>query len=114
MANNSDDKDDLIGFRDFLDGDNSQPKKSYKSSRKSNDFELITFLEQDSQRLSNHIDTFEEKAYVIKNYPQDPSLNIEAEHNSIESRVTALTLCLRSEAPINRNLAEIFNNFFKT
>ena len=78
MSNN--DKDDLIGFRDFIDNDQGKSDKRSAGTRSKNDFELITFLEQDSQRLSNHIETFEEKAYVIKNYSQDPSLNIEAEH----------------------------------
>jgi hypothetical protein len=113
MDNNSDDKDNLIGFRDFIDTDEAAKLKKSKSSRLANDFELITFLEQDSQRLSNHIETFEEKAYVIKNYSQDPSLNIEAEHRNIQSRVDTISLCLRQEAPVYRNIAEIFSNFFK-
>jgi hypothetical protein len=111
MSNN--DKDDLIGFRDFIDNDQGKSDKRSAGTRSKNDFELITFLEQDSQRLSNHIETFEEKAYVIKNYSQDPSLNIEAEHSSIQSRVQTISLCLRPEAPIHRNIAEIFSNFFK-
>lgn len=104
--------DDLIGFRDFLDGDDKVSKKNPTTLRNQNDFELVTFLEQDSTRLSNHIDTFEEKVYVMKNYPQDPTLNVEAEHELIQSRVEAINLCLRPDAPIYRNLSEIFNRFF--
>jgi hypothetical protein len=114
MSNNSNDNDDLLGFKDLIETDESKQLKKYKNTRQTNDFELITFLEQDSKRLSNHIETFEEKAYVIKNYSQDPSLNIEASHRNIQSRVDTTNLCLRPEAPIYKNLAEIFNNFFKS
>ena len=107
------DKDDLVGFREFIDNDQVKNDKKHSGIRLNNDFELITFLEQDSKRLSNHIETFEEKAFVINNYPQDPSLNIEAEHSSIQSRVETISLCLKPEAPIHRNIAEIFSSFFK-
>lgn len=107
------DDDDLRGFKDFLDGERSDNEKKMSKARKSNDFELVTFLEQDSERLSRHIETFEEKVYVMKNFPQDPSLNIEAENKNIETKKEVITLCLKSEAPIYRNLAEVFNNFFQ-
>jgi len=113
MTRNKDD-DDLIGFRDFLDAEQTETKKKQNTVRKQNDFELVTFLEQDSSRISNLIETFEEKAYVIKNYSQDPALNIESEHELINSQAAALSLSLRSDAPIYRNLAEVFNNFFKS
>lgn len=113
MTKNND-EDDLIGFRDFLEGEQTESKKKSNTIRKKNDFELVTFLEQDSKRISNLIETFEEKVYVMKNYSQDPALNIESEHELIQSKAAALSLNLRSDAPIYKNLAEVFHNFFKS
>ena len=104
--------DDLYGFRDFLNEKDTGKKNKKSTNRYQNEFELLTFLEQDSKRLSKHIDLFEEKNYVLKNYPQDPSLNIEVEHNTIEARVEAIQLNSQANAPLFKNLSDIFKNFF--
>lgn len=104
--------DDLIGFKDFLDGD--EGKNNARSNRRFNDFELMTFLEQDSKRLTKHIETFEEKVYVIKNYPQDIKLLTDQEISLAEKKGELTTLLQRNDSPLLIHMAEIFKGFFNS
>ena len=112
MTNKNND-DELIGFKDFIEGENKTfMKPNSQKKRKDADFELVTFLEQESKRISKHINTYEEKVYVIKNYPQNPNLNIEAEAQNIQKRIETIELCKKENSPLFKNLADIFNQFF--
>lgn len=105
--------DDLIGFRDFLD--HEQEKTSQKNVKKRDtDFELITFLEQDSKRITKHLETFEEKVYVLKNYPQDIKLISDQDFEVTKSKVKVMTNLNRNDSPLFINLAELFRNFFNS
>lgn len=113
MTNKKDDEDDLIGFKEFLEGqDTSFMKRSPQSKRKDADFELVTFLEQESKRITKHIEIFEEKVYLMKNYSQNPNLNIEAESENIRQRIETIELCKRENSPLFKNFSEIFRQFF--
>ena len=113
MTNKKDEDNDLIGFREFLEGeDKSFLKRASQKKRQVADFELVTFLEQESRRISNHIETFEEKVYIIKNYSQNPNLNIEAETDNIQKRIETVELCKKKNSPLFKNLNEVFNQFF--
>jgi hypothetical protein len=112
MSNKYDD-DEMIGFKDFMEGeDKSFLENLSQKKRKDADFELITFLEQESTRISKHIETFEEKVYVIKNYSQNPNLNIEAEAENIQARIETVELCKKENSPLFKNLTEVFRQFF--
>ncbi len=114
MANDGNEKDELIGFKDFLDGeDKSFLEQPNFKKRINSDFELVTFLQHESTRISNHIETFEEKVYILKNYSQFPNLLVEAETQNIEHRVEAIELCTREDSPLFMNLSGVFANFFK-
>lgn len=105
--------DDLIGFRDFIDFE-SEKKTSRPNPKRYNDFELMTFLEQDSRRITQHIETFEEKVYMIKNYPQDIKLITEQELEVAEKKGTVISYLTRNDSPLIINLSDIFNNFFNS
>jgi len=112
MTNKKDD-DDISGFKEFLDGEDKSFLQSAPQKKRQNvDFELVTFLEQESRRISKHIETFEEKVYIIKNYSQNPNLNIEAETSNIQTRIETVELCKRSNSPLFKNLGDIFSQFF--
>jgi hypothetical protein len=111
MTNKED--DDLIGFKDFIDGEDKPfLQNAPQKKRKDADFELVTFLEQESKRIGKHIEIFEEKVFVMKNYSQNPNLNIEAETENIQKRVETIELCKHPKSPLFMNLAELFNQFF--
>lgn len=105
--------DDLIGFRDFLDG---QPQKSSPKvpNNRYSDFELITFLEQDSKRITKHIETFEEKVYMIKHYPQDIKLITDQEIQVASKKGETIELLSRKESPLYINFSEIYKSFFNS
>ncbi len=109
-------KDENIGFKEFLEGEDKSflenPNSGNKNRNLSN-FELETFLEQDSMRMSKLIETFEEKAFVIKKYPQAAQLVIEAEAQNISARIETTALCTRDNSPLFENLDSIFKKFFK-
>ena len=108
------DEDDLLGFREFMEGEDDRfLKRAPQKKRSQEDFELVTFLEQESQRISNHIETFEEKVYVIKNYSQFPILTIEAESENMQIRRDTIELCSRESSPLFKNLDELYQQFFK-
>jgi hypothetical protein len=109
-------KDENIGFKEFLEGEDKafleNPNIGSKSRNNSN-FELETFLEQDSNRMSKLIETFEEKAFVIKKFSQFPQLEIEAEAKNIAARIETIELCTRENSPLFANIDSIFKKFFK-
>jgi hypothetical protein len=113
MTKKKNENDDLIGFRDFLDHEHE--KTSQKMSKKRDtDFELITFLEQDSKRITKHIETFEEKIYVLKNYPQDIKLLSDQEFEVTKSKVKVIANLSRNDSPLLINLAELFRTYFNS
>lgn len=105
--------DDLVGFRDFLDNE-PEPQLGKSNVKRYNDFELMTFLEQDSKRITKHIETFEEKVYMIKNYPQDIKLTSELEVDVASKRGEVLSYLNRNDSPLVINLSELFNLYFNS
>lgn len=105
--------DELIGFRDFIDGESEKTSRKMPTKRY-NDFELMTFLEQDSKRITKHIETFEEKVYMIKNYPQDIKLTTDLEIDVASKKGEVLTYLNRNDSPLVINLSDLFNRFFNS
>jgi hypothetical protein len=113
MTNKKSD-DDLIGFRDFLEHKVEKSSIEQTNTKRLNDFELVTFLDQDSKRLSKLLELYEEKTYVIKNFPQDINLISKQSVVLIEQKAQLIPLLLRPDAPVHKNLAELFNEFFNS
>ncbi len=115
--NNTD--DELVGFKDFLEylgvdkGERGQPGKAGDSNRRQHSFELITFLGHDANRLKNHIKLFEEKTYMIKNYPQATSLQKEQTEINSKLKTELIEMLNRDDSPLFKYLAEIFNAHFR-
>lgn len=107
------DDDQFIGFRDFLDSKSERTSKKIPNKR-DNDFELITFLEQDSIRISKHIETFEEKVYMIKNYSQDVKLTTDLEIDIAGLKGKILTHLNRNDSPLIINLSDLFSRYFNS
>lgn len=105
--------DDLIGFRDFLEAEGEKTSAKLPNKRFS-DFELMTFLEQDSNRITKHIDTFEEKVYMIKNYPQDIKLLTDQEVNVESKKGEVLAHLKRNDSPFFINFSDIYKSFFNS
>ena len=108
---NKKNNDEVIGFRDFIEHEN-QKKHSGKSPKRQNDFELLTFLDQESRRLSKQIDLFEEKVYIIKNFPQDVELLRKKEVELSAKKEKIVRLLQRKDSPLIKHLAEIFKSYF--
>mgnify|MGYP001197360225 CR=1 FL=1 len=107
-----DDDDDLIGFRDFIDGEDKKPKPSPKRrDANSGGFELLTFLENESKRLDKHTGFYEEKVYMLKNFPQGKALNFELDRD-IEAQLDILAkMLLKNQSPLCMSLNEILKQF---
>lgn len=108
-------KDDknLIGFKDFLDYQEEKLPKIVKRNQPSN-YELYSFLERESERLSRLLKMFEEKAFVMKNYPQDTKIIIDTESDIIEKRIEVISKLSSKESSLNKNLQSILNAHFKS
>ncbi len=106
------DPGDLIGFKDFLDYQEEKiPKRMKRAS--SSGFELYSFLERESERLSRFLSLFEEKAFVIKNFPQDTKIIIDTESKIIESRINLINKLAAPKSQINLNIEEVLARHFK-
>lgn len=106
------DDDETIGFKDFLEYTDEINKKKTHTTDQTPGFELFTFLEQESTRLEKRIKLFEEKSFVLKNYPQSKSLiNKQIEHNK-EVRFEIINKLKQRGSPLFDSMREIFDDHF--
>ena len=108
----SDKDDDLIGFKDFLEVERKKNEPKGTPRERPDGFELLTFLEQDSSRIQKLITLFEEKSYVLKNYPQSKIVlaDITIHRDMLKEELTSLLSNPNSE--FFNNLAEIFEEHY--
>lgn len=111
----SDNEDDLIGFKDFLDAEGDKAPKNNKRRRDSNNsgFELLTFLENESSRLDKQNKFYEEKIYMLKNFPQSEPIknNVSQE---IEVNLSILEkMLLKKDSSFFKSMNEILKQFKK-
>lgn len=104
-------KDDLIGFRDFIDGEDVKPSRVIES-KQFRGFDLITFLEQESTRLSQQIDLFEEKVFMLKKYPQDSALFAEEEERNFELQSQVIQKIKQEDSIFFKNLDHLLKEHF--
>jgi hypothetical protein len=103
---------DLIGFKDFLDYQEEKIPKRMKRAQNSG-FELYSFLERESFRLSKLLSLFEEKVFVIKNYPQDTKIIIDTESSIIEERINLVNKLAKPTSKLNSNIDEVLKKHFQ-
>ena len=103
--------DDMIGFKDFLDAKDMQKPTTNKRIDNLN-YELISFLEKDGKRLANHISLFEEKTYMLKNFPQDSQIIVSLETSIIEEKINLVNYLRSNPSSIHANFSEILKDHF--
>lgn len=105
---------DLSGFHDFLDDPtpSTRNKKNYKK-KQPDDFELLTFLETDSKRLDLHLRLFQEKSFMLKNYPQEIEVLLQLEKHRDKLKSDATALLKSPDSGLMKSLAELFNPHFR-
>jgi len=106
------DDDDLAGFRDFIDGSNDKSIKAPK--RRDNNtqgFELLTFLDNESMRLEKQSRFYEEKIYMLKNYPQQKAINYQLSEELKSQKELLDRMLLKDMSPLFLSLNEILRQF---
>lgn len=103
--------DDLIGFKDFIDYQDEKTTKSTIRESSSN-YDLLTFLDRESNRLAKAIELCEEKVSILKNFPHDTSIIIEEETAIIEKRIRLIEQLKRDDSPLTLNLSELLQSHF--
>jgi hypothetical protein len=104
----SNDKDDMVGFKEFVGGN----KKSKKRQPRDTSYENLTFLQQESDRLNCLIDLFEYKISNVRDYPQDIALSVQQETLNIDLRENLIDRMLEDDSPFRKKMALIFDSFF--
>ena len=105
-------KDDMIGFKDFLES--QEEKRGVQSGSKKNyaTHELLSFFEKENKRLDRLIKLYTQKASMINNYSQEESLIIELRSKVIDEKSKLLAEIKKPESHLNKNLADIFRIHF--
>ena len=111
MANNENDND-LTGFKDFLEVERKKNDGRHTPRTRSDGFELLTFLEQDSKRVEKFIQVFEEKSYVLKNNPQEVAILAEISNHRDLLRLQLIEVLAKDSGVLFENLGDIFRNHF--
>ena len=109
----SNDKDDLIGFRDFIELEGIKKPNGIPKRDISTDHELSSFLEKESERLSKAIEVCEDRVYSLKNYSQYEALkNEQIIKNEKYQNLVTIELA-KHDSILTRNLTELFQNHFE-
>ena len=108
----SDEKDDLIGFREFIEAEGITPQKEAPKRDTSTGHELATFLERESDRLSKIIDVCEDWVYSLKNYSQFEALKKEQEKANKVLLEKMLPRLMDRDSILTKNLTELLHNHF--
>lgn len=104
--------DELIGFRDFLEHDAKQ--KPPQRNKRAEGYELITFLERESQRLEKVIDLCQDQTYVLKNFSQGDKLLIEIKNETIKHQMELISIIKREDSHLSQNIDELLQNHFNS
>ena len=108
----SNDEDDLVGFKDLIDTAVTSKDKPKRSSRFDN-YENLTFLEQESDRLNSLIDLFEYKMANLKQFPQDIALSIQQETLNIDLQENITSIMVEEGSVFEKKMAFLFDSFFR-
>lgn len=109
----SDNDDDLIGFKEFLTEERKKGERTQLVRSRNDGFELLTFLEQDSKRLEKLIKIYEEKSYILKNYPQASPLLADITTHRDMLRQQLVDVLAAKDSSLFENLSEIFKEHYK-
>ena len=102
---------ELIGFKEFLEHDDVQKQGIYES-KQFRGFDLITFLERESERLSCQISLFEEKAFILRKFPQDVKIISEQEEKNFTLQTKAVEKVMDKSSVFYQNLDMVLQDHF--
>ena len=107
--------DELIGFKDFIEErDKKQPKISRTGRDSDSSFELLSFLERESDRLAKIIDICEEKSRTLSLFPHDSSIVAFQETDILENRIHIVEMLKQEDSPFIKNLDFLFKTHFSS
>jgi hypothetical protein len=107
-----DSKDDLIGFQEFIEYKEKKMPKINKNA--STGFELYSFIERDSQRLSKLLSLFEEKTFMLNTYPQDAKITLDLENEIILKKEALIKKFKNPTSQLNKNINDLLSNHFES
>ena len=112
MNMSENDNDDMIGFKDFLEGQDQKrgTRSSYRENQSTH--ELFTFLERENLRLDKLIKLYTQKTQVMSNYPQQESLSLELKTEIEKNKKTVISQLKRKDSHFRNNLREVFSTQF--
>jgi hypothetical protein len=106
--------DDLKGFEEFIE---SEPDKSFmgkpQGGPKKDSVEHMTFLTNDANRLNKARELLADKIPFATQFEQGKQLLKDQKQEMDELRKRIFALSDEKGSPLRRNLAEIFNSFYK-
>ena len=105
-------EDENVGFKDFLKNTKVKTKDSDSATRRQEGHELTSFLEKESLRLDSLINLLDQKAYLLKNYPQDIVIQVHQEAHNDLMREEIIKLLKQKDSPLYHSLNEIFKTHF--
>ena len=103
--------EDLIGFKEFIEYEEKK-SPSLKGRVNGSNFDLLSFLENESIRLSKTIDLCEEQSYHLKKYSQVPPILSKQEQIINKNRQILMELLSRKDSPLTKNLKELLHIHF--
>lgn len=107
-----DNRDELIGFKDFIEGKSSHKYKSPQiNDKKNGSFELLSFLETESIRLEKEKSFFEEKVYLMKNFNPYKKLNTQIQEEISENEKALYQMLSESDSSLVKSMNEILKQF---
>jgi len=105
--------DDLVGFKEFID-----QQETVKPGRQRRDpnasFELLTFLENESIRLSKAIKLCEDKVHNIKKNPLDLKIIKDQESNLVSQKQALIQKLKKQDSTLSLNLNELLQSHFNS
>lgn len=106
--------DDMKGFEEFIE---SEPDKSFmgkpQGGPKKDTVEHITFLTNDAERLNKIRALLSEKLPFARRHEQGAQLLKDQKEELKELRSKIFSLSDQPDSPMRKNIAQVFNSFFK-
>lgn len=107
-------KEDLQGFEEFIDGiEDSFYARSSSSRSKDSSPEMLTYLENDSKRLTKIHQFFHQKFQNSIKHPSTESLVIKQKQLNERFRESLVKRVENLNSTFQKNLERIFNAHFK-
>jgi len=107
-----DDLNDLLaslkGFEELIQGKKIRPKKV----RKDEEFNISTFIEQNSRRLDLFYEFLTNKINIVDNYPQDITLLQEQEENNQVLLSHLVQNFVQKDSPVELSFKKLWDEHF--